>query len=139
MVEDENWVVTDLRILLPDACYVARGDQWLREYEDGKVQSVDAGPIGFLVVLERTVSEVQSLVDAEAQRSGRDPARVPEFPWISTILVGLRSESAHWQELALRRLEELGAGADLAEELSRVEETGASQKIRHFARRLAGR
>jgi hypothetical protein len=110
--------------------YLSREGQWT---------GLDSQLIPTLVtVLEGDPETVKAALQAGLNAKGLAPDLAGAFPLGPAIRMGLTwpSGSGYWQAHALRWVEQLGGAAEVESELTFLIRQGASQAIRHRARRL---
>ncbi|CAN5922763.1 hypothetical protein BH11MYX4_BH11MYX4_56430 [soil metagenome] len=126
-----------LRLANKGAVFGIRGGEWVAVAKDGLLATIEEAPHAFLALLEIPQEAADALVLAAALEANVAPESLPPFPHQDVIVAGLRSASAYWEELALARLGRQPSAEPWLEELRRLAVNGATQAIRHEARRLS--
>jgi len=88
-----------------------------------------------ITILQQNPSAFLAELHTRLEQLGLSDA--PEFPTEAAIRMGLTWNSAHWQEGALRWVQDLNWAVRFRPELLVLERSGRTQHIRHWAKRLA--
>ncbi|GGS08195.1 hypothetical protein [Deinococcus sedimenti] len=128
-------VVTELSAARVPVCVTGTGEWVYLAQGSGWSSLTDSAPIFLVTVLQRGAafhSELRSRLVAV----GLSPALADTFPVDSSVRLGLTWPTEVWQQAALDWLEREGGGEACLPELETLVHTGATQRIRHAARRL---
>ena len=103
--------------------------------EGGWSTLTDSAPIFLVTVLPQGAAFQSDLRD-QLVAVGLTPALADTFPVDLSIRLGLTWPTEFWQQAALDWLEREGGDEAFLPELEALVHTGATQRIRHAARRL---
>jgi hypothetical protein len=90
----------------------------------------------FLVTLLEWGERLRPALVQGLQARALDPALAVTFPVSAGVQLGLTSQSAHWQALAVRWIEREGSASEFLPNLEQLSLDGRTQQIRQTARRL---
>ena len=107
-----------------------------RSGAEGRLLTLSDAPFAFWSSLECRADDIDALVRRSADELGH-AACVPAFPHSDVVLAGLRSTSEYWQSLALARVRGASDRSAFVEDLRRLVRDGATQRLRHEAKKLA--
>ncbi len=93
----------------------------------------------FLPMLVMRFSEVQRAIREGILLAGIPVEIEGAFPFEELVVVGLESESEHWNRLALDRISELSPSVNLFKALTDSSEHAPTQQLRHRAKKLAAK
>lgn len=103
----------------------------------GRILPIATHSAPFMVtILERGPHLHQELRDA-LEKHGLDSSLADSFPAEVGVRMGLTWGSEYWESLALRWVEHESSARKYQQELHELSVRGATQRVRHSARRLA--
>lgn len=124
--------VVGLQLGLTDAgCWVVVGPSSVTELRDG------TGPVFLFPLLQMSREEALSTLRAELIARNLDLGALERFPVENLILAALESGTEHWSSMALAWAEAIEPTPRVAQALTSLAESGATQAVRHRARKIA--
>lgn len=112
---------------------------WARATENATQVADDDNYIFFLPVIEETSEIVFGKIAEGLKYYGLSEIYTATFPFEDVVVAGLRSQSEHWSDLALKWVLFLPCGERLKIEVESLIDAGETQSIRHTARKIAKR
>lgn len=110
---------------------------WARSTESA-VQTVsdETTCVYFLPVLEELPEVVRGKISDGLKCYGLSEEFIDLFPFEKVVMVGLKSQSEYWSNLALKWVLFVPRSNSLEVEVEALSKVGETQKIRHAARKL---
>jgi hypothetical protein len=113
------------------------GSEWVAARGDGTLATLHTAPHAFLSLLEVAKETIDALARRAIDERSITVELLPEFPHAGVVMAGLKASSDYWQDLALTRVASISDKTPFRAELLQLALNGATQGIRHRARKLA--